>query len=103
MHDFELIPDLIEKKGLEYAESKSFYEYLDEMKKTHLATIMNEKEGSEASREREARTDDRYTKHLQAMKIARKAMLTHEAEYKALNVEFDMQRTVSANSRNQRF
>lgn len=100
---FELIPDALEKKGLEYSESKSTYEYLDEMKKTVLASIMNELEGSEASRERVARTDERYIKHVEAIRIARHAMLKNEAEYKALNAEFDMQRSINANSRNQRY
>lgn len=103
MKDFNSLPDLIEYKGLEYAESKSTYEYLDEMKKTVLGSIMNELEGSEASRERVARTSDKFIKHIKAIRIARHAMLKHEAEFTALKIEFDTQRTLHANSRNQRY
>lgn len=111
MIEFSLIPDEIEKKGIQIAESTSEWELLDECTKVILATIscnlstFENKDGktSEAERTRLALAHPDYKKHLKAKKIARQEMLRHKAELNALETTFDYLRTMSANSRNQRY
>lgn len=101
---FELIPDAIEKKGIELAESTSEWELLDECTKVILASLATFSDGkSEAEKTRLALAHPDYKKHLEAKKIARQEMLRHKAEQNALETTFDYLRTIAANSRNQRY
>lgn len=111
MELFENIPDLIEKKGIQIAESTAEWELLDECTKVILATLScnvstfedSKTKTSEAERTRLALAHPDYRKHLEAKKIARQEMLRHKAEQNALETTFDYLRTMSANSRNQRY
>jgi len=107
MIEFSLIPDALEKKGIQLAESTANWELLDECTKVILATlscrIVMQEKMSEAERNRLALADPEYKQHLEAKKIARELMLRHKAEQNALETTFDYLRTIAANSRNQRF
>lgn len=104
MELFENIPDLIEKKGIQIAESTSEWELLDECTKVIVASLATFSDGkSEAEKTRLALAHPDYKKHLEAKKIARQEMLRHKAEQNALETTFDYLRTMSANSRNQRY
>lgn len=101
---FDLIPEAIEKKGIEIAESTSKWELLDECTKVILASLATMSNGkSEAEKTRLALAHPDYEKHLKAKKIARQEMLRQKAEQNALETTFDYLRTMSANSRNQRW
>lgn len=101
---FDLIPEAIEKKGIEIAESTSEWELLDECTKVILASLATMSNGkSEAEKTRLALAHPDYKRHLEAKKIARQEMLRQKAEQNALETTFDYLRTMSANSRNQRW
>ena len=101
---FEQIPDEIVWIGNKVAEYTAQYEFLDDLSKVILANIGNKKNASsESERTRLALSDDEYNKHLEAKKIARNEMLRNKAFMQALEAKFDYLRTMSANSRNQRY
>lgn len=77
---FELIPDALEKKGIELAMSQAEYETLEKNEKTILASIMMQQDGSISNREMIARASDEYKVYLQTVKTAREKMLTHKAQ-----------------------
>lgn len=101
---FELLPDAIEAKWIELSESTANWELLDECSKVILASLATFSDGkSEAEKTRLALAHPDYKEHLEAKKIAREQMLRHKAEQNALETTFDYLRTMSANSRNQRY
>lgn len=100
MELFDKIPDLIQEKGIALAEAQSQFEFLEEDKKVYLATLMNQCEGSEASRERQARVKPEWSLYLEGVREARETMLRLKAEYVALQSSFDYMRSMNANSRN---
>jgi non-homologous end joining protein Ku len=89
-----------------YAPAKAKREYIDEYKKSLLALLMKKYEKqnftSAVAQEREARADDDYIKLLGELEIA-----IHEEEklryhLKSVEIEIEVWRTQSANSRAER-
>jgi len=107
MLSFELIPDAIEKKGIELAQSTAEWELLDECTKVILSSIacnlstfhVTDARISEAERTRLALAHQDYKKHLEAKKIAREEMLKHKAEMNGLESAFEWYRSNNANER----
>lgn len=96
---FELIPDALEKKGIELATSQAKWETLEKNEKTLLATIMTEYDGSISNREMMARASKRFTDFLDTVKTAREEMLRHKAEINWLETAFEWYRSSNANER----
>ena len=89
MLSFEEIPNLLRQEGENLAIATSNYEFLDETKKCLLADIASENTGSsEAEKNRLALSDERYKKHLEALRDSRHAMLKSKTEIEALNARF---------------
>jgi hypothetical protein len=99
MLSFELIPDAIEKKGIELAQSTATWETLDENKKNVLASIMIKLDGSISSREMEARSKKEYHDYIGQVAVAREAMLRHKAELNGLEISFEFYRSSNAMER----
>jgi len=99
MLSFELIPDAIEKKGIELAQSTATWETLDENKKNVLASIMLEYDGAISHREMLARANPKYTAHIDSVQTARQEMLRHKAELNGLEIAFEFYRSSNANER----
>jgi hypothetical protein len=64
------------KKAIDdYTDKLETYRILDKTEKPLLAMIASEEEGSEAKRERLARADERYDRHIRDMAKAEKEMV----------------------------
>ena len=96
---FELIPDELEKKGIELAMSQAKWETLEKNEKTELATIMLEYDGSISHREMMARSNQKYKTFLETVRTAREEMLTHKAQINWLETAFEWYRSSNANER----
>lgn len=96
---FELIPDALEKKGIELAMSQAEYETLEKNEKTILASIMMQQDGSISNREMIARASDEYKVYLQTVRASREKMLTHKAQINWLETAFEWYRSSNANER----
>ncbi len=89
MMSFEEIPNNLRKEWENLAIRTAEYEFLDEMRKVILADIASEKTWvSEAEKNRLALSDERYKKHLEALRDSRHAMLKSKTEIEALNARF---------------
>lgn len=89
-----------------YAPSKAKREYLEEYKKTLLALLMKdaEKKGvtTVAAQERDARIRPEYLEMLQGLMAALEEEERLRYHLKAVEIEIEMWRTVSANQRVER-
>lgn len=103
MLDFELLPEAIEEKWKTLALSQAHYEFLEEDKKTYLSSLMLKTEWSMALREMTARASEDWKTYLAWLRAIREDMLTLKAELASLTAQFDYQRSMNANSRNQRY
>lgn len=99
MIEFDDIPQAMRQVGKKIAEHTAQWEFLDEERKVVLALMASNQEWSEATRDRLARTTNEYRTHLQAIREARKLMLTDKTEYEALQARFEWYRTKSADYR----
>lgn len=90
------IADLISEKGWLYAKARAWHEMLSESKKSLLAKLATQYEGSEATRERQARIDPEYKKYLATVQQARVEELTLKAELDSLNMKFEYWRSMNA-------
>lgn len=98
MINFNEIPDKMKTNGEILADSTAQYEFLDWMTKTLLSQL-SPIEGSEASKEREARKHPDFIIHLEGLREARKSMLVAKTTQEALQARFDWYRTTNSNRR----
>lgn len=96
--NFEEIPNLLRTNWEVLAEATAKFEFLDGMTKTVLSNN-SPIEGSEASKEREARKNKEFILHLEGLREARKNMLIAKTYQEALQARFEYYRTQSANRR----
>lgn len=96
MIPFELIPDEVQKEGELFAIYAANWEMLDESKKSVLAKCANKYEGSEATRERQARTDDEFKEYLKGVQSERVNMLKSKVRIDNLKMQFDYYRSINA-------
>ena len=99
MDEFQLIskldnlPRLINEAGIEWADAKEMSDLMEDMKKSILAKIKNEKEGGEQSRERQALATDSYINHIKALHLATNKTLKAKVKYEALIRQHESIRT----------
>lgn len=102
MLDFAKIPDEMLKNWEILAEKTAQYEFLDQMTKVMLAkyaSLSNWK--SESEKERLARNNPDFEKHLESVKIERHEMLKAKTKQEALSARFEYYRSCNANERAQ--
>lgn len=80
----------------EYASAKAKSEMLAESRKSVIAKIASEKEGSEATRERLARASTDYKEYLHWAREARQKELELKYELDSLNMDFEYQRSMNS-------
>jgi hypothetical protein len=99
MEEFEIrrrleeIPKEIEEKENEWIKENETLEIMENNQKIILASIKNEKEGSEAARERLAFTDPRYENHMKGMALQKKITLKLKAAQKKLEKDYEVLRS----------
>lgn len=96
MIPFEQLSDTLRTKGKEYAKAVALWEMLDESKKSVLAKCSTKYEGSEATRERQARIDKEFKEYLSGVMEARQKMLELKYEIDSLNMEFEYNRSMNS-------
>ena len=89
-----------EKKGSEWARSKSLFEQLEDLKKVTLADNTPDK-GTIAEREKEGLRSDAYRQHLEDLSDARFEMNKAYVHYQAAKDKFECVRTIVSNRREQ--
>jgi len=82
-----------EEIGERLAEAEEKYLLLDKLEKHILAKIATEKEGSEAKRDRLARSDERYLNHIRALAKAKGDLIQARVDLERLNKLHDQGRT----------
>jgi hypothetical protein len=95
---FPLDPDKVaeelSKRGKAWAELNGAYQALDDATKSILSDIAGRlNEGSEASRERSARSSADFREHLAALADARTKAAIAKVNYDVFNVWIDMKRS----------
>jgi len=87
--------NMIEKKGKEFADAKSLYNYLYELRKVVLADRMKASDGkSNAEKEMLALSSPEYKTHLEAIKESEGNYLRIEAEFTRWKSQFEAIRTL---------
>lgn len=94
----ELLADL-PKVAEEWAKAKSVYATDDDKKKSVLATIMNEYEGSQAAKECLALGHQTYLDYLEKISVSRGVFLRSEIAYDIIKLKLDFLRTIISNRR----
>ena len=97
--DPERIFHQLNEAGDEWANCQAAAELLEENKKTVLAELMVQLQGSAAERERTALADPVYKLHLSNMVSARKEANRARVRYDSMKVLAEMRRTEAANRR----
>ena len=96
----EVIFHELEKAGEYWADCQAAAEMYEETKKTSLAQLMNDLDGStNAERERLALASKIYGDHLEAMVAARKEANKAKVRYDSLKVLAEMRRTQESTRR----
>lgn len=101
MSDIDTLVEQMEKandsaydNAMKYAEARSQFEYLDEMRKTVLAELCRANVDQPVNhREIFARSSEQYKTHLGAIRESRLEMLIAEAKMHRFNNEFEMYRS----------
>lgn len=103
MSDYEFNPEAIfrklEETGCEWVDKNAAAELLEETKKTVLAELMTEYQGSAAERERCALGAAAYKLHLTNMVAARKEANRARVKYDSMKVLAELRRTEQSTKR----
>jgi len=83
----------LSSRGISWAELDGAYKALDDATKSILSDIAGRSEGSEASKEREARASDGYRSHLKSLSEARTLAAIAKVNYDVYKTWIDMKRT----------
>lgn len=94
--DFSHISHKLYEVWKEYASAKAKYEMLAESKKSVIAKLASKKEGSEATREREARSSKEYANYLLWVQKARQKELELKYEIDSLVMSFEYERSMNS-------
>lgn len=89
---------MVEKKGLAYAKAKADSWFLQEMKKTVLASEMQKQDSNltVSDREAKARLSQEYKIHVEGTKIAIETELRMEAERERWKYQFEAIRSLQS-------
>ena len=94
--DFWQISHELYRVGKSYASAKAKSEMLAESRKSVIAKIASSKDGSEAKRERLARSSEEYKEYLNWARQARQNELELKYELDSLNMDFEYQRSMNS-------
>ncbi len=101
MSDFnpEVIYHQLVTAGEDWVDKNAAAEILEENKKSVLAEIMSDKQGSNPERERQALADAAYRLHLKNMVTARKEANRARVKYDSMKALAEMRRTQESTRR----
>jgi hypothetical protein len=106
MNDIENLLYEYRMKGDPYAKAKSQRVYLEEYKKSLLSLLMKDAErrgsSSVSAQERDSYSTEKYTQHVDALKIAVEQEEFQRFEIKRIELEIEVWRTHQANERMER-
>jgi len=89
----------LSKLGEEWAAANEQAELLEELRKTVIAQLGTEIDGSQAAKEQYALRNDKYDKHIRGMVAARKDANVKRVRYDSARVSVDVWRTRAASER----
>lgn len=99
MMDSEQIYNRLVKAGEEWADLDAAASLLEETKKSVMAKLINEAEGSVNAREYKAMADPEYTKHVEGMVTARKQANKARVRYDSAKILAELRRSEESTRR----
>ena len=96
MIEFWQLAQQLYEKGKEYAGATAKWEMLAESRKSLIAKLSSNEEGSEATRERLARSSDEYKQYLAWVRVARQRQLELKYEVDSIVMQFDYYRSTNS-------
>ncbi|MCP4523355.1 MAG: hypothetical protein GY828_03985 [Candidatus Gracilibacteria bacterium] len=94
--EFGQISQELYRVGKEYAQAKAKSEMLAESRKSVIAKIASEQEGSEATKERIARASPEYKEYLHGARGSRQRELELKYELDSLQMSFEYERSMNS-------
>lgn len=97
--DAEKIYESLVKAGEEWADAQAAADLLEETKKSVMAKLVNEAEGSVNAREYKALADPEYRRHIDGMVTARKAANKARVRYDSAKILSELRRSEESTRR----